>query len=203
MIINSVIICLNQKSKTPSDVTLLGRTSGKVFVLLSSSHLSMLFILLLFFSLLFDIIPHPPVDYRRGFYTPFYTFSPAHRRVIRNSLFNHSLLAASATALSEHFLPTGIFYVTLLPDIFGTTCFYQGFPGSRKLFLEICRTSYWSSKQKPAPSVCLIHGNSQSFIHLKFVFIHVNIANVFTCVENFDKEYRSAAALFISHENIK
>ena len=203
MIINSVIICLNQKSKTPSDVTLLGRTSGKVFVLLSSSHLSMLFILLLFFSLLFDIIPHPPVDYRRGFYTPFYTFSPAHRRVIRNSLFNHSVLAASATVLSEHFLPTGIFYVTLLPDIFGTTCFYQGFPGSRKLFLEICRTSYWSSKQKPAPSVCLIHGNSQSFIHLKFVFIHVNIANVFTCVENFDKEYRSAATLFISHENIK
>ena len=203
MIINSVIICLNQKSKTPSDVTLLGRISGKVFVLLSSSHLSMLFILLLFFSLLFDIIPHPPVDYRRGFYTPFYTFSPAHRRVIRNSLFNHSVLAASATALSEHFLPTGIFYVTLLPDIFGTTCFYQGFPGSRKLFLEICRTSYWSSKQKPAPSVCLIHGNSQSFIHLKFVFIHVNIANVFTCVENFDKEYRSAATLFISHENIK
>ena len=203
MIINSVIICLNQKSKTPSDVTLLGRTSGEVFVLLWSSHLSMLFILLLFFSLLFDIIPHPPVDYRRGFYTPFYTFSPAHRRVIRNSLFNHSVLAASATALSEHFLPTGIFYVTLLPDIFGTTCFYQGFPGSRKLFLEICRTSYWSSKQKPAPSVCLIHGNSQSFIHLKFVFIHVNIANVFTCVENFDKEYRSAATLFISHENIK
>ena len=203
MIINSVIICLNQKSKTPSDVTLLGRTSGEVFVLLSSSHLSMLFILLLFFSLLFDIIPHPPVDYRRGFYTPFYTFSPAHRRVIRNSLFNHSVLAASATALSEHFLPTGIFYVTLLPDIFGTTCFYQGFPGSRQLFLESCSASYWSSKHRPGPSVCLIHSNPQSFIHLKFVFIHVNIANVFTCVENFDKEYRSAATLFISHENIK
>ena len=113
------------------------------------------------------------------------------------------LLTASATVLSGHFLPTGVFYLTLLPDIFGTTCFYQGFPGSRKLFLEICRTSYWSSKQKPAPSVCLTYGNSQSFIHLKFVFIHVNIANVFTCVENFDKEYRSAATLFSSHENIK
>ena len=200
VIINSVIICLNQKSKTPSDVTLLGRTSGEVFVLLSSSHLSMFFILLLFFSLLFDIIPHPSVDYRRGFYTPFYTFSPAHRRVIRDTfIFNHSVI----------FLPralrfwVGIFYLELLPDIFGTTCFYQGFPGSRKLFLEICRTSYWSSKQKPAPSVCLTYGNSQSFIHLKFVFIHVNIANVFTCVENFDKEYRSAATLFSSHENIK
>ena len=48
---------------------------------LSFSHLSMFFILLLFFSLLFNIIPHPSVDYCWGFYTPFCTFSPAHRRV--------------------------------------------------------------------------------------------------------------------------
>ena len=109
----------------------------------------------------------------------------------------------SAMVLSGHFLPTGIFYLTLLPNIFGTTCFYQGFPGSRQLFLEICRASYWSSKHRPGPSVCLIHSNPQSFIHLKFVFIHVNIAKVFTCDENFDKKYRSAATLFSSHANIK
>ena len=44
----------------------------------------------------------------------FYTFSPAHRRVIRNTfIFNHSvnLPAASATALTGHFLPTGVFYL--------------------------------------------------------------------------------------------
>ena len=41
--------------------------------------------LLMFFSLLFDIIPHPSVDYRRGFYTPFYILSPAHCRVIRDT----------------------------------------------------------------------------------------------------------------------
>ena len=46
---------------------------------------------------------------------------------------------ASATVLSGHFLPTGVFYLTLLPNIFGTsqhfgtTCFYQGFTGSRQL----------------------------------------------------------------------
>ena len=85
---------------------------------------------------------------------------------------------------------------------FGTTCFYQGFPGSQQLFLKICRASYWSSKHRISPSVCLIHSNPQSFIHLKFVFIHVNIAKVFTCGENFDKKYRSATRLFSSHKNI-
>ena len=96
---------------------------------------------------------------------------------------------ASATVLSGHFLPTGVFYLTLLPDIFGTTCFYQGFPGSRQLFLEICRASYWSSKHRPGPSVCLIHSNPQSFIHLKFVFIHVNIAKVLLVVKTLIKKY--------------
>ena len=33
----------------------------------------------------FDVIPHPSADYRWGFYTPFYTFSRAHRRVIRDT----------------------------------------------------------------------------------------------------------------------
>ena len=83
---------------------------------------------------------------------------------------------------------------------FGTTCFYQGFPGSRQLFLEICRASYWSSKHRPGPSVCLIHSNPQSFIHLKFVFIHVNIAKVLLVVKTL---VRSATALFGSHENLK
>ena len=37
------------------------------------------------------------------------------------------------------------------------TCVYQGFSGSRQLFLEICRASSWSSKHRPGPSVCFIH----------------------------------------------
>ena len=103
--------------------------------------------------------------------------------------FTMSPALTSAMVLSGHFLPTGVFYLTLLPDIFGTTCFYQGFPGSRQLFLEICRASYWSSKHRPGPSVCLIHSNPQSFIHLKFVFIHVNIAKVLLVVKTLIKKY--------------
>ena len=122
--------------------------------------------------------------------------------IIRFQSFRY-LLTASAKVLSGHFLPTGVFYLTLLPDIFGTTCFYQGLPWSRQFFLEVCRASYWSSKHRSGPSVCLIHSNPQSFIHLKFVFIHVNIAKVFTCGENFNRKYRSATTLLSSHENIR
>ena len=98
------------------------------------------------------------------------------------------LSTSSATVLSGHFLATGIFYLTLLRDIFGTTCFYQGLPGSWQFFLEVCRASYWSSKQRPSPSVCLIYSNPQSFIYFKFVFIHVNIAKSFICGKNLDKK---------------
>ena len=38
-----------------------------------------------FISLLYDVIPHPSVGYRREFYTPFCTFSPSHRSVIRDT----------------------------------------------------------------------------------------------------------------------
>ena len=94
---------------------------------------------------------------------------------------------ARATIFIGHFLPTGVFYLVLLPNIFGTTCFYQGFPRSRQLFLEICRASYRSSKHRPSPSVCLIHSNPQSFIHLKFVFMHVYIAKVLVVVKTLIK----------------
>ena len=68
-----------------------------------------------FISLLFDIIPHPSVDYRRVF-TPILYFqpSPSQSDSRHFHLFNHSVLAAGTTALSGHFLPTGVFYLTLL-----------------------------------------------------------------------------------------
>ena len=201
----------NQKSKTFNNRTCLGEPPGGFcdvschFIFVSSFCCCSSFVNVLHSHFLFGIIPHPSVDYRRGCYTPFYTFSPAHCRVIHDTFHFQPfcyLLTASATVLSGHFLPTGVFYLTLLPSILGTTCFYQGLPGSRQLFFEICRASYWSLKHRPCQSICLIHRNPQSFIHLKFVFIHVNIAKVFTCGENFDKKYRSATRLFSSHKNI-
>ena len=151
------IFFLNRKSKTPSNGTLLGRTSEKVFVVVD---LHFLFTSLFHFSssfcccssfvdvlhshLLFDIIPHPSVDYCRVFTLILYFQPSPSQRYLQHFHFQpfRYLLTASATVLSGHFLPTGVFYLMLLLNIFGTTCVYQGFPGSRQLFLEICRASY-------------------------------------------------------------
>ena len=115
------------------------------------------------------------------FLHPFYNFSPTHRRVIRDTPF-HYLLTASATVLSGHFLPTGVFYPTLLYQHF--ICAYERFPGSRKFFLEACRASYWSSKHRPGPSVCLIHSNPQSSYSERFSFKFYHILSWIACGES-------------------
>ena len=55
-------------------------------------------------------------------------------------------------------------------------------------------------KHRPVPCVCLIHSDPQYFIHLKSVFMHVNVAKVLLVVKTL---IRSAATLFSSPENIK
>ena len=71
-------------------------------------HLSCLFIHIF----LFDVISHPSVDYRRIF-TPILYFQPSlsqsDSRHFHFQPFRY-LLTASATVLSGHFLPTGVFY---------------------------------------------------------------------------------------------
>ena len=98
-------------------------------------HLSMFFIHI-FFSTSSLTIPRTIV----GFLHPFYTFSPAHRRVIRDTfIFNHSVifLPRALRVLSRHFLPTGVFYLTLLHRHF--TCVYQRLPslGAGSSFLRV------------------------------------------------------------------
>ena len=73
------------------------------------------------------------------------------------------IFSASDTVLRGHFLLTSVFYLTHLPHIFATTFFYQGLPGSRQFFLEVCRASCWSLKYWPSPYACLIHSNLQSW----------------------------------------
>ena len=151
---------------------------------------------------LFDIIPHPSVDCRQVFRLILY-FQPSHGRVIRDTFIFQSfryLLTASATVLSGHFLPEGALYLTLLPDIFTQPAFIKVSLRAGSYFFESCRASYWSPKYRPGLSVCLIHSNPQSFIHLSFVFMHINIAEVLLMVKTL---IRSAATLFSSHENIK
>ena len=89
----------NQKSKTFNNRTCLGEPPGGFcdvschFIFVSSFCCCSSFVNVLHSHFLFGIIPHPSVDYRRGFYTPFYTFSPAHCRVIHDTfIFNHSVI---------------------------------------------------------------------------------------------------------------
>ena len=73
-------------------------------------------------NFLFDIIPHPFVDYRQVF-RPILYFQPSPSQSdLRHFHFQpfRYLLTASATVLSGHFLPTGVFYLMLFPDIFVT-----------------------------------------------------------------------------------
>ena len=128
-----------------------------------------IFILLLFFicwcsSFTFSF-RHDPSPFRRlssGFYTHFVlSAQPIAKWFATLSfstipLFSYSERYGFEWAFFTHkrFLPS---------DIFRTTCFQQGFSGSQQLFLEICRASYWSSKHRPGPSVCLIYSNPQYF----------------------------------------
>ena len=164
-------------------------------------HLSMFFIHI-FFSTSSLTLPWTIAR----FLDPFCTFSPAHRRVICDTfIFNHSVifLPRALRFWVGIFYPQVFFTLHSFPTFLAQPAFIKVLLGAGSYFLESCRASYWSSKHRPGPSVCLIHSNPQSFIHLKFVFIHVNIAKVFTCGENFHKKYSSTATLFSSHENIK
>ena len=133
----SVIIFFNWKSKTPSNGTLLGRTSGEVFIIVV--NLFLFFILLLFFIhfcfsfcfcssfifvlhlLLFFIHCFSTSSFTlpwtiAGFLHPFYTFSPAHRRVICDTFISNLsgiFLPWVLWFWMGIFLPTGIFYLTL------------------------------------------------------------------------------------------
>ena len=141
-------------------------------------HMSMFFILLIFFIhiLLFDIIPHPSV----------YTFSSGHRRVIRDAFsFNHSdiFLSQALRFWVGIFYPQAFFTLWSFTNIL--TCIYQGFPGSRKFFLEVCRTSYWSLRYRPGQSVCLTHSNPQSSYSERLIFKFCHILAWITCGEKF------------------
>ena len=84
---------------------------------------------------------------------------------------------------SGHFLPTSVFYLTLLHRHF--SCVYQGLPGSQQFFHEVCRALYWSSKHRPGPSVCLIHSNPRSSYSEEFVFKFYQILSWITCGKKF------------------
>ena len=73
------------------------------------------------------------------------------------------------------------FTLRSFPEIFYSSCVYQGLPGSRQFFLEVCRASCWSSRHRLSPSVCLIHSNPQSPYSEEFVFKFLQILSWITC----------------------
>ena len=152
---------------------MLGRTSQgfcgvDLHFAIAILHLSFFFIHI-FFSTSSLTLPWTIVR----FLDPFCTFSPAHHRVIRDTfIFNYSVI----------FLPralwfwVGIFYLMLLHDILAHLLLSRFHWEPAINFLKFTGLhSYWSVKYKSDPSVCLIHSNRKSFIHLKSVFIHVFI----------------------------
>ena len=75
------------------------------------------------------------------------------------------------------FNPQAFFTLRSFTNSFDSTCFYQGFPGSRQFFLEVCRALYWSSKHRRGPSACLIHSNLQKFYTSRF-YLRVRAARI-------------------------
>ena len=134
-----------------------------------------------------------------GFLHPFYTFSPAHRTVIRDT-FILTFLGSSFTVLpralrfwagiSTHrrflpYAPSPHFYHNLLLSR----------PGSRRFFLEVCRASCWSSKHRPGSSGCLIYSNPQSWYSEEFVLKSYQILPWITC----RKKFSLSAPYFVSN----
>ena len=72
------------------------------------------------------------------------------------------------------------------PKIFDSSCFYQGLPGRRQFFLEVCRASCWSLKHRAGPSVCLIHNNPQSSYSEEFMFKSYQMLLWITCGKRFN-----------------
>ena len=130
-----------KSQKLPAMVLAWENLRGFLWCWLSSSFCRCSsFVVFLRSHFLFDIIPHPSMDYHHIF-RPILYFQPSPSKSdLQHFHFQpfRYLLTASATVLRGHFLPTSVFYLTLLPDIFGTTCIYQGFSGNRQLFLENC-----------------------------------------------------------------
>ena len=82
--------------------------------------------------------------------------------------FSHSVLAGALQLWVGIFYPQALFTLRSFADIL--TCVYQGFPGGWQFILEVWRASYWSSKDRLGPSVCLIHSNPQTSYSEQFSF---------------------------------
>ena len=179
----SVIIFFNCRTKTPRDVTLLGRTSEEVFMMLlffiSFLYLHFIFdlnfvvvlhLLFFFIHICFSTSSLTLAWTIAGFLYRFYTFRPAHRRVIRHNFINQPFryLFAERYGLEWAFFthrrflpyaPSPTFYPAFIKTSLGAGSSSLNLKG----FIRI-------SKHRPGPSVCLIDSNPQSSYSEQFSF---------------------------------
>ena len=148
--------------KTPSDGTLLERTSSEIFVMLvvhSVLHLHCAVVLSLFpgnFAMLPVLHavfsgpwrPPPALSSALATFDCLCFFIYRGRYGFERAFFTHRRF----------------FTLRSFPHIFDSTCVYQGLPGSPQFFLDVFRASCWSSKHRPGSFVCLIYSNPQLHI---------------------------------------
>ena len=154
------------------------------------------FVVFLRSNFLFDILPQPSVNYRHIFRTILYfqpSLSQGHSRHFHFSTIPLPSYRERYGFERTFFTHRRFFTLRSFP-IFWHSCFYQDFPMSQQLVLNV------TGLPRPGPSVCLFHSNPQSSIHLSFVFIHIKIAKVLLMVQTL---IRSAATIFSNHENLK
>ena len=148
-------------TKTPNDGTWLGRTSSEVFVMLVVVfHSFLLFILLLFFiccsssfisRLLYHATGTPPWILRpvkastgAGLY-PGYFWLPFDCFLATLATFDCFFIYRERYGFEWAFFTHPRFFtLRSFPGIFCSACVYEGLPGSRQFFLEVCRASWWS-----------------------------------------------------------
>ena len=121
------------------------------------------------------------------FLDPFCTFSSPYRRVIRDTfIFNHSVifLPRALRFWVGIFYPQAFFTLRSFPTFLEQPAFIKVSLGAGSYFLESCRASYWSSKHRPGPSVCLIHSNPQSSYSERFSFKFYHILSWIACGES-------------------
>ena len=186
---------------------MLGRTSWRfLWCWLSSSFCCCSsFHVFLHSHFLFDIIPHPSVDYRQVFRPiPFCTFSPAHRRVIHDTFifqpFHYRLTAsAMVLVLSGDFLPTGIFYLTLLPNILAQPAFIKASLGAGSYSLKFAGLHTDPQNTDPAHLFVwftVIH----NLLYILNLYLYMSILQKFllvmkTLIKNIDQQPHYSAAI--------
>ena len=188
-----------KSQKLPAMVLAWENLRGFLWCWLSSSFCRCSsFVVFLHSHFLFDVIPHPSVDYRHVFRPILYFQHSPSKSDSRHFHFEpfRYILTASATVLSGHFLPPSVFYLTLLPEIFGTPAFIKASLGTGSYSLKFADLHTDPRNTDPAHLYfwfTVIH----NLLYILNLYLYISILQkFFIVVKTLIKKYRSAAINF-------